>query len=256
MPGRQHAVLMRGAAVVADAAQPDHVAHHAAAQRFRHEAPRDAAGHSLRRARRRDAQPGAFAGRGLHPGAFAAQRRRRVVADRVVDGARDHLPGHDGRRHDPEQRQPGDEVGRSVDRVHHERQLCIGQAVQQAGIGGARLLADHQAAGEQPVQPGGDHHLRSLVRLGHQVGGAALLAHRARAQVAKTRHDLDAGGGAQQLHDFRPGGGVDHWCSNRARSAGSRRTRSRTASSASARSTTSPCWYSHAMRAPSAGAMA
>lgn len=44
--------------------------------------------------------------------------------------------------------------------------------------------------------------------------------------------------------------------SNRARSAGSRRTRTWLPASSSCRSTTSPCWYSHARRAPSCGGMA
>ena len=45
--------------------------------------------------------------------------------------------------HDAEQRQPGDEVGGAIDRVHHEGQLRPRHAAQQRRVGGTGLLTHH-----------------------------------------------------------------------------------------------------------------
>ena len=169
---------------------------------LRQEPPRRRAGHVFRLGRRSHFQILAPPVRRFDPGALAAQRQRRIVADRVVDHRGHDLAVHDGGRHAAEQRQAGGIVGGAVHRIDHEGEIGPFQPVQQRLVGRGRFLAHHHTAGEHVVQPGGDDPFRRLVRLGHQIERAGLGAHVARAEPAEARHDLGARGHAQQQGEF------------------------------------------------------
>jgi len=187
----------------------------------------------------------------LYPGPLPAQRQRSVVADGIVDRGGHHLaaPGHGD--HDSEQRQPGAEVGGPVYRVHDEARIRVRYGAHQAGIAGGGFLPDHGATGEQALQARGQPRLCLLVGDADQVERAGLGLHVAGLQRTEAGHDLGPGHGADELDDLGQLGASHDSRSNRARSAGSIRTWTWTPSSSSRRSSTSPCSYSQAMRAPS-----
>ena len=82
------------------------------------------------------------------------------------------------------------EVAGAVDRVDGEGVLGGGVAVQDRGVAGRGLLAQHDRVGVGPGQRRGDQHLGLAVGDGHEVAGVLLADLVGREAPEPRRHDL------------------------------------------------------------------
>ncbi len=136
------------------------------------------------------------------PGPGAAFGDVGPAVGRADDPGRDRLAAAYQRRHHRVLGAAGDEVGGPVQRVDQPGRRGQPQGVEQPGVGGRGLLADHRRVHHLP-QPTADQLLGLAVGHGHQLA-RRLLADLALGQRAEARHDRRLGGLAQD-----PGHGLD-----------------------------------------------